>query len=65
MVEKAVFASLGIGDKQSRSHAAGSPHQAGRQPRIALGVGRRLAEHLVVDGDQADMDIADRTGDAQ
>ena len=34
----------------------------GAKLRVALGVGRRLAEHLVVDRDEAEMHVADRPG---
>ena len=63
--EEAVVAVLALRDEQAGRHAAGAAHQAGREIRIALGIGDGFAEDLVVDRHQAQRDVGDRAGRAE
>ena len=60
-VEEGVVAG-GFGDDQLRRCAARAAREARLEAAVALGVGHRLAEHVVVDGDEAELRPGDRLG---
>ena len=65
-VEEGVVAGVGLARRAAAARVPPVPRaRPGSKRRIAVGIGDRLAEDVVVDGDEPDLDVGDRLGGRQ